>query len=193
MAHNILGLLLCLVPYWKLRSAHLIFYWWLISEMLQIHKPFEYGINFNEHIAKTVTMIVLGYYTHYTLNLIGVLGCFVFSQILWPTYVKNEAYEADASDLVIGVDVPNWMHVLATMTLAHCLLSYTGYIYVASEAPRISNEKLLNNLDEGVCIIEENDSSILFLNKAAKSVNSKLKGNSLLSMTEKDDESFEHD
>ena len=74
-----LGLVLCFIPFWRLRFSHLIYYWWLISECLQVHKPFEYGANFGEYNAKTAAIIWLGYYTSYTPNIIATFASFVIS------------------------------------------------------------------------------------------------------------------
>ena len=92
--HNALGLMLCLLPFWRLRFAHLIFYWWLVSEVLLIHKPFEYGANFGEHIAKTACIIWIVFYTSYSSNIIALYASFVTAQIVWPSYVISEDYEA---------------------------------------------------------------------------------------------------
>ena len=79
MVHNALGLVLCLLPFWKLRFTHLIFFWWVISEVLLIHKPFEYGANFGEYVAKTATILWIAFYTSYTPNIIAVYASFVLA------------------------------------------------------------------------------------------------------------------
>ena len=55
------------------------------------------------------------------------------------------------------------------------MIVWVGYIYVQAELPRISNEKLLNNLKEGVFIIEDESSLVLFQNRAAKRFNVRIK------------------
>ena len=47
-------------------------------------------------------------------------------------------------------------------------LNWLGCVYVKSELPRIGNETLLNDLKEGVFIIEEETSLVLFQNTKAK-------------------------
>ena len=53
-------------------------------------------------------------------------------------------------------------------TYIHCLYSFLGYLFVDAETPRQANEQLLNNLGEGVFILEKDCSSVAFLNSAAK-------------------------
>ena len=154
VAHNGIGLLLCILPFWKIRFAHLILYWWLISEVLLIHKPFEYGINYGEYVAKTSELIWLGFFTSYAPNMVATFVCFTLAQILWPSYVISEDYQAGTQDLVIGMDIPNWIHAVVVLTMIHCCASIIGYNFVAAEAPRVANEKLLNNLDQGVFIMD---------------------------------------
>ena len=55
------------------------------------------------------------------------------------------------------MDIANWTHVLIVLTGVHIVSSFFGYTYVSSEASRVANvanEKLLNNLDQGVFIMD---------------------------------------
>ena len=83
------------------------------------------------------------------------------------------------------MDLGNWIHVLLTTAFIHIFLSLFGYTFVSSEASRVANEKLLNNLDQGVFIMDQNDGSVLFLNRAAKTLNTKLKSNCSQSILDK--------
>ena len=67
-----------------------------------------------------------------------------------------------------GVDVPNMLFMVAGATLMHCQYSAMGYLFVDAEDPRASQEQLLNNLEEGVFIVEKDCSGICFLNSAAR-------------------------
>ena len=140
-----------------------------------MHKPFEYGRNYGEFITKTAAIIFTGYYTDLLPNAIATIASFCFGQIIWPYYVRNEAYEPVSTDLIVGADWANWFHMILWFLSVQILISYVGYLYFDSEEPRIANEKLLHNLDEGVFITDANDGSVLFLNSAAKHVNHKLK------------------
>ena len=60
------------------------------------------------------------------------------------------------------------LFLLFSCTSVHCLYSFMGSLYVGSEVPRIANEQLLDNLKEGVFIVEKDCSGICFLNSAAK-------------------------
>lgn len=53
-------------------------------------------------------------------------------------------------------------HMIFVILVCHCFISKMGYYYVEAEAPRMSNEKLLKDLDEGVFIMEEATGTLLF-------------------------------
>ena len=50
----------------------------------------------------------------------------------------------------------------------HLIITKVGKIFVESEVLREGNEQLLNNLDEGVVIIDEDSKDILFQNRSAE-------------------------
>ena len=51
---------------------------------------------------------------------------------------------------------------LVNSALVHMIITWIGSKFVTSELPRVGNEKLLNGLQEGVFIIEEETSHVLF-------------------------------
>ena len=53
-----------------------------------------------------------------------------------------------------------WSFTNAAMI--HMIFTWIGSKFVMSELPRVGNEKLLNGLSEGVFIIEEETSHVLF-------------------------------
>ncbi len=75
-------------------------------------------------------------------------------------------------------DVP--LSVLVTSFLVSCLwqvyncafmhivISWVGLKFVEAEMPRERNERLLNNVREGVIIVGVNDSKVMFMNDSAQ-------------------------
>ena len=49
----------------------------------------------------------------------------------------------------------NMMCLIMFLMIGHLVITKVGFIYVESEILREGNEQLLNNLEEGVMIIEE--------------------------------------
>ena len=57
----------------------------------------------------------------------------------------------------------------------HIMISWIGLKFIEAELPRESNERLLNNFKEGVIILNEQKSEILFTNFAARQINQQVK------------------
>ena len=55
------------------------------------------------------------------------------------------------------------------------MISWIGLKYIKAELPRESNERLLNNFKEGVIILNEEKSEILFTNFSARQINQQVK------------------
>ena len=51
--------------------------------------------------------------------------------------------------------------------MMHWIITGVGFIYVDAEVLRRGNDQLLDNLEEGVIIVEETTSDILYYNNAA--------------------------
>ena len=60
------------------------------------------------------------------------------------------------------------------ITASYQVMSWVGLIYVQAEMMRKGNDKLLNNLKEGVIIVDEENKSVLFNNVASARHNSNL-------------------
>ena len=69
---------------------------------------------------------------------------------------------------------------LLTFWLIHLTMNHIGLLYVEVGLLRSGNKSLLNNLNEGLVILDQNDSNILFANDAAKIFN--IKTNKALSL-----------
>ena len=68
-------------------------------------------------------------------------------------------------------------------TAIHVMLTWIGFQYVAAELPRESNERLLNNLQEGVFIVSEDNKEVLFQNTAANRIKINLESECVMNLT----------
>ena len=53
----------------------------------------------------------------------------------------------------------------------HIVINIVGLLFVKAEILRAGDEQLLNDLKEGVIIMDEDSGLVLFVNKAAKKFN----------------------
>ena len=114
-------------------------------------------------------MIFLAFSWHFWANTIAILGAMVFQTIVQPMIILNLNQESQSTG--IGFLYFGIRYVIVNITFMHCLISVTGYLYVEAEIPRIGNEKLLNQLEEGVFIVDQASGETIFHNDAAKRVN----------------------
>ena len=52
--------------------------------------------------------------------------------------------------------------------MMHVIITAAGMLFVDAEVLRLGNDALLNDLDEGVIIVDEATNEVTFLNRAAK-------------------------
>ena len=74
--------------------------------------------------------------------------------------------ESTSRVLVYLVQLP-W-HILSLFVI-HWVISKVGLLYVDAKLYRKGNKKLLDNLDEGIMILDQNSMEILYCNKAMAS------------------------
>ena len=79
-----------------------------------------------------------------------------------------------------------------TLLAAHISLAYVGMMYIKTDILRQGNEQLLDSLQEGVIILNERNTDIKMINKAAKSLNKKM-GDVISESLSKPGEAIAHD
>ena len=116
----------------------------------------------------------------------------------WPTAIfcsavsitngvaKGYLYSNQMSNIVSYEVILNVLTNFLTQTIIHIIINAAGMLFVEAELLRVGNETLLNDLDEGVIIIDEGTGKVSFLNSAAEMFNIKLDEN--FSMQSFDDE-----
>ena len=105
------------------------------------------------------------YTSNFYAESIFTVGGYFTSIYLWPEYAQGDLQpEFQNSIKHIGFSCAA---LTGGVTVVHCLYSAIFYQYLTSETSRVANEQLLNNLEEGVLIIEKENSTVHFLNTAA--------------------------
>ena len=79
------------------------------------------------------------------------------------------AEPADAEAITNLAMITIWQSI--NLLLIHLVITKWGIIYVNSEILAEGNLQLLENIEEGVLILEEESLDQLFLNKSAKNIN----------------------
>lgn len=66
------------------------------------------------------------------------------------------------------------------------MMTWIGYKFIDAELPRESNARLLDDLKEGLFIVDEETDEVLFKNKVAMSLNSHLESHCSMSLLNSD-------
>ena len=56
------------------------------------------------------------------------------------------------------------------LTAMHCFINLSSLLYAEAEILRKGNERLLDNFEEGVVILEEGTGNVSFSNKSANAI-----------------------
>ena len=141
--------------------------------MLVFTLPINQGELYHEYMILNLVFYFVMYGWHYWANLIAIFVVlfYLFYGVETTIYAKEpDSYMI--STLVFSLILTTWYSCVI-----QCFMSAIGYLYVEAEIPRSSNQILLNNLDEGVYIMDETESTVMFHNKAADRVNRKMMEN----------------
>jgi len=86
---------------------------------------------------------------------------------LIPVHVKRVVfYDDSVSSMVISCVIAIiWQ--LTWILMIHLVITKVGMVYVEAEVLREGNDQTLDNLDEGVVILDEKEMKIRYFNKAA--------------------------
>ena len=113
-------------------------------------------------------MLIVGtLYYHFIPSLFAVWALEAYQTV----FLKHYLQERDFDSVLVIELVSNLIWQILSLALLQILNAWVGRIYTDAEVLRSSNETLLNNMDEGVVIMEEESGVILFNNKAAKRFN----------------------
>ena len=83
-------------------------------------------------------------------------------------FVSQQVYHAESVSDNFGLLLQNMLQWIAYTAFSHCIYSKIGLLVVELSIYKDGHEGLLNNLEEGLIIMDENTRELKFVNKAAK-------------------------
>ena len=124
--------------------------------------PFEIVVN--KEIQLTSISIIL----NVILNYFDLLPSLIAALLaLIPLFVKRAVYyEDEVSGLIVQYLAASFW-VLINVTCLNLVITKVGMIYVDAAVLREGKDETLENLNEGLVILDENDLEVLYYNKAA--------------------------
>ena len=138
------------------------FYVEIMIHMLKTCFPTELSLGYEQvhHVLLGYHMFWLGYFRFK-------LDCPLAILSFVPMYFNRAFLHGDSvgTILINAAFMLPW-HLL-NLFFIHLVLTKSGFLFIESEVLRRGNESILDNLEEGVVILEEENQEILYYNAAA--------------------------
>ena len=80
-------------------------------------------------------------------------------------------YEKEVTNVVVVECIVGILYQFFNLFMIHVSTNLVGLLYVEAEILRSGNDKLLNEMSEGVIIMDQDNGMVLFVNNSAKSFN----------------------
>ena len=141
----------------KLFFVHTMIYYCLSNTLPQNYGRFQVKLA----VAQSICIYFAYGYAAYWFNMLSAIAltsyiCFVVEPIIWQEQLELWTW-------FISV-----FYQIAIVTAMHCFINLCSLLYAEAEILRKGNERLLDNFEEGVVILEEGTGKISFANKSAK-------------------------
>jgi len=156
-------LLSCFKWMWIIRYS--IFVELLLVPLVEIFLPSQIGSaqDFNMALMMSFLNTEL-YYFEFKRHC-----AFGFLPVLF-TAIRRYLFHAESLEDMSGILVSMIFAVPASLILVHLIITKVGMIFVNAIVLRAGNDQVLDNLEEGVVILDEASHEILYSNKAASGI-----------------------
>ena len=147
----------------------------IVSEML----PIDYGDVQLEYLLLTNVLLIKLHCFDYYKTIIIIIVVNLHSMV----FVRSLIYQDVGFPKLIAQFFMATIMMTFYFTAIHMMQTWIGFQYVEAELPRESNERLLNNMQEGVFIVSEDNKEVLFQNTAANRIKINLESECVMSLT----------
>lgn len=120
-------------------------------------------------LSRDATLMLLGNYMVFVMSYFKFLPSLIMVEVcLVPFFVFRYVFYYEEPSSLVQAAIFYMLNILLAFTFMHIIVTKVGMIFVEAEVLREGNEKLLDNLDEGVIITDETSQVVLFQNKTAR-------------------------
>ena len=132
--------------------------------------PMNYGeSHFFRLLLESYVLLTL-FFHHIWLDLICCCSSLTFVIL----GVRTMLYQDELGSKLLVACAATIVWTCYNILLVYFLISLAGFLFTNSELPRKGQEQLLNNIRDGVFIINEKESIVQFMNTAAIKINKRL-------------------
>lgn len=162
---------LMITSYWKPNICKYYLYYSLLAAAVRESLPIDYG---NVHMNFVLTLN-LAWACMYAFNFWRSTIAFLLFTGYVMVFCRFYLYQDDVPLMVLVAGfLVSCLWQVYTCAFVHIVISWVGLKFVEAEMPRESNERLLNNVREGVILIGVNDSKVMFMNNSAKMITKRI-------------------
>lgn len=176
-----------IVSYWKPGICKHYLYFVLLHNMVKETLPVDKGPTHGTLITFMGSILFAMYGFGFYRGAIGVAVFEFYVLVIVPYYVY---LEDDFKKLIVAY-VARVITTTMNIAVTYIMMTWIGFKFIKAEIPRESNHRLLDDLKEGIFIVDEENDEVLFKNKAAVSINSHLESHCRMSMLNSDEEVFD--
>ena len=170
-----------LVSFKKLEICKIYFYYMQVYKMVEQIMPRDYG---SVRLKLMMSYDLLDYtmlYFHFWPSLIWTMASH-FTMF----YISLKVYDLEFTNAALVETIAGAIWQCMNLACIHLVYNWVGNTYVKTEVTKRGNEGILDNLSEGVVIVDQESGIVQFRNKAAQSFN--IHKNKSLAMSFKDGE-----
>ena len=172
-------MVIVIVSYYKPGLCRYHLYSILIHNMVKESLPIDYGlVQLRYLVLMNGIFFIIHSYDYYK----SIISLILYN--LWTmVIVQIVIYQKDEPVKLVSAFFVSSIVMMYYCVAVHVLLSWIGFQYVQAELPRESNERLLNNLQEGLFIVSEDNKEVLFQNSAASRIKTNLESECVMNLT----------
>ena len=172
-------MVIVIVSYWKPGLCRYHLYSILFHNMVKESLPIDYGLVQLRYLVLMNGIFFIIHSFDYYKSIISLILYNLWTMVI----VQIVIYQKDEPVKLLSAFFVSSLVMMYYCVAVHVLLSWIGYQYVAAELPRESNERLLNNLQEGLFIVSEDNKEVLFQNSAASRIKTNLESECVMNLT----------
>ena len=131
---------------------------------LVLTMPVDRGKNYAQYTENTTNLFFLLNAYSYWLPLMTSCTLQIYIHVFVHYYIYKDEITADHILALIG----RCFYQSIALMIGHIFITWIGKQYLRAEVLRSGNDKLLNNLEEGVVVIDETKDKIRFINEAGE-------------------------
>ena len=147
--------------------------------MIKESLPIDYGLVQFRYLALMNGLLFIMHASDYYKSILSLIVSNIWTMVIVQIFV----YQKDEPVKLLVAFFGSSLVMMYSMVAVHVLLTWIGFQYVAAEMPRESNERLLNNLQEGLFIVSEDNKEVLFQNSAANRIKINLESECVMNLT----------